>query len=90
MPNSRFVPTADVIGNQIVKLWCPIVWEAFCDYQLDSITLTRPETLAIRKGFWSTGFVKAVGDLSKREREEFFEKLEKLNLSGFEDQDHHS
>ena len=37
---------ANAIGD-IVKVWCPLVWEAFCDYQLNSITLSRVESLFI-------------------------------------------
>ena len=34
---------ATVIGEQIVAKWCPIVWEAFCDYRLNSIMLSAQE-----------------------------------------------
>jgi thymidylate synthase (FAD) len=35
---------ANVIGDEIVKRWCPVAWDAFQDYRLKAITLTRAET----------------------------------------------
>jgi len=32
---------ADIIGQEIVKRWCPTVWEAFVDYRLEAMTITR-------------------------------------------------
>jgi thymidylate synthase (FAD) len=32
---------ASVIGNEIVRRWCPMAWEAFVDYRLDGIVLSR-------------------------------------------------
>lgn len=34
---------ARVIGEEIVRRWCPLTWEAFCDYRLHAITLSRQE-----------------------------------------------
>jgi thymidylate synthase (FAD) len=34
---------ATIIGNEIVAKWCPFAWEAFVDYQLNSVFLTRLE-----------------------------------------------
>ncbi len=34
---------ASVIGRLIVAKWTPFVWEAFCDYTLESIKLSRHE-----------------------------------------------
>ena len=34
---------ANVIGNEIVRRWCPITWEAFRDYRMEAMTLTRLE-----------------------------------------------
>jgi thymidylate synthase (FAD) len=34
---------ADVIGHHIVAKWCPLVWEAFTDYRLNSLELARHE-----------------------------------------------
>jgi thymidylate synthase (FAD) len=39
---------ANVIGNEIVKRWCPIVWEAFIDYRISGSKLTRLEIDIIR------------------------------------------
>ncbi|MCD0462037.1 FAD-dependent thymidylate synthase [Roseiconus lacunae] len=40
---------ANVIGNAIVAEWVPICWEAFCDYRLGGIQLSRLEVDLIRK-----------------------------------------
>ncbi len=34
---------ANVIGNNIVKKWVPLAWEAFLDYRLNSLTLSSEE-----------------------------------------------
>lgn len=39
---------ANVIGNEIVSRWCPIAWEAFVDYRLKSVNLTRYDAEIIR------------------------------------------
>jgi thymidylate synthase (FAD) len=39
---------ANVIGHEIVRRWCPIVWEAFIDYKLRGSRLTRLEIDIIR------------------------------------------
>jgi thymidylate synthase (FAD) len=39
---------ANVIGHEIVKRWCPTVWEAFIDYRLRGSHLTRLEIDIIR------------------------------------------
>ncbi len=39
---------ATLIGNEIVSKWCPIAWEAFCDYRLNSTHLSNQETILIR------------------------------------------
>lgn len=39
---------ANVIGHEIVRRWCPIVWEAFIDYRLRGSSLTRLEIEIIR------------------------------------------
>lgn len=40
---------ADVIGNEVVKRWCPVAWEAFVDYRLGAMFLTRLELGLIRR-----------------------------------------
>lgn len=39
---------AATIGNEIVSKWCPVAWEAFSDYQLGALTLTRIDREVIR------------------------------------------
>lgn len=39
---------ANVIGHEIVRRWCPIVWEAFIDYRFRGSKLTRLEIDIIR------------------------------------------
>jgi thymidylate synthase (FAD) len=34
---------ANVIGSQIVARWCPLTWEAFLEYRLHSLSLSRSE-----------------------------------------------
>jgi thymidylate synthase (FAD) len=84
---------ARVIGEEVVSRWCPVVWEAFLDYQMNIVTLTRLEidivkaiggddtrkAMELAEGY---GWLKSddKGLKSNRERHEFEEKLEKLNL----------
>lgn len=85
---------ATAIGNEIVSKWCPITWEAFLDYRVNSIELSGPDTEIIKllvsgnqesvikkaEGF---GWLKRTekGLSSNRERLEFEEKLLKLGLT---------
>lgn len=39
---------ANVIGHEVVRRWCPIVWEAFIDYRMRGSSLTRLEIEIIR------------------------------------------
>lgn len=39
---------ANVIGNEIVSKWCPLTWEAFQDYRLHALTLSRIELEVLR------------------------------------------
>lgn len=85
---------ANVIGNEIVARWCPIAWEAFQDYYLNSINFSSLE-LKILKAVISNNIDEAIkiaedfGWLNKienrltrnRERIEFEEKLNLLGLS---------
>ena len=34
---------ANVIGNEIVSVWCPVAWSAFVDYRLNAKVLSRIE-----------------------------------------------
>jgi thymidylate synthase (FAD) len=84
---------ARTIGEEIVARWCPIVWEAFVDYEMEMLTLSRLEieiigaigrgdakgALALAEGF---GWLKRdeKGLKANRERTELEEKLARLNL----------
>ncbi|MBL0113896.1 MAG: FAD-dependent thymidylate synthase, partial [Saprospiraceae bacterium] len=39
---------ANVIGNEIVKKWCPITWDAFHDYKLSSMNFSKLEVEIIK------------------------------------------
>jgi len=83
---------AEVIGNEIVAKWCPIAWEAFLDYRVNSSHLTRLEMellLAVTQGesvkavelAKSFGWIKEDGSMKKnREREELEEKFGKMGI----------
>ena len=84
---------ANVIGNEIVRRWCPIVWEAFTDYRMNAMYLTgiekeiighlvkgetqKAEEVAAYNGWLSRGKKGLKGNL---EREELEAKLEVLGL----------
>ena len=34
---------AAIIGKEIVARWCPVAWEAFCDYRLRALTVSKLE-----------------------------------------------
>jgi thymidylate synthase (FAD) len=83
---------AEVMGHEIVAKWCPLTWEAFMDYRVNSSGFTRLEmeivqeimkdsgeaAIALAKSF---GWIKEDGAIkSNREREEFEAKLLKLNM----------
>jgi thymidylate synthase (FAD) len=85
---------ARVIGEEIVRRWCPIAWEAFVDYRMNAMALSRLEAeivQAVTRGDLDGARVLAAGygwlDAGKkglqrnRERSECEEKLERLNLS---------
>lgn len=82
-----------VIGHEVVRRWCPIVWEAFLDYQMETMTLSRleieivgalvhgdtPKALESADGFgWLRTDEK--GLKPNRERSELEEKLARLGL----------
>ena len=84
---------ANVIGKEIVSKWCPLAWEAFVDYRLNSIILSRID-IELIKAFNSGGVTSALqvarenglipkpgADFQKnRERNELEEKLEFLGI----------
>ena len=85
---------ATTIGEQIVAKWVPLTWEAFLDYRLGSLQLSRPESaiigalghgdaaearrIADEAGWLGTG---PTGLKRHRERQELEAKLTQLNLS---------
>jgi len=84
---------ADIIGREIVSRWCPITWEAFLDYSMNSLELSATEwqvvaAVAEADTSGAVEIAKAAGMLNmvegrlakNREREELEAKLEKLNL----------
>ncbi len=40
---------AEIIGQEIVSRWCPLVWEAFLDYRMSALSLTRLEIALLRE-----------------------------------------
>ena len=85
---------ANVIGDEIVSRWCPLAWEAFVDYRLRSLFVSRVEQDIIREmiagnaeaameiadqaGWLSRG---TSGLRRNRERDEMEAKLASLGLS---------
>ncbi len=83
---------AEVMWHEIVAKWCPLAWEAFMDYRVNSSGFTRLEmeivqeimknsteaAINLAKSF---GWIKEDGAVKRnREREEFEAKLLKLNM----------
>ena len=82
-----------VIGNEIVKRWCPVAWEAFEDYRLNALVLSRIEReiigalcrddpgaavrIAEKRGLLAPG---PEGLKRNRERQELEQKLAELGL----------
>jgi thymidylate synthase (FAD) len=83
---------AEIIGYEIVARWCPAAWEAFLDYRVNALHLTRLELevmLAAASGdnqkavdlAKSFGWIKEDGSVKKnREREELEEKFAKMAI----------
>ncbi len=67
---------ANIIGNEIVNQLWPLTWEAFCDYKLNSITLTALEI----KYFNNLKIPLEEIITNKRERDEAIEKFKLLGL----------
>lgn len=84
---------ADVIGKTIIKAWCPLAWEAFVDYRLEAMRLSRLDiemcAMIATSGTGAYGLAKEFGWLEddgkggrkkNREREEFEEKARRLGV----------
>ena len=39
---------ANIIGDKVVKQWCPLTWEAFLDYRFEALKLSRLELEVIK------------------------------------------
>ena len=85
---------AQVMGEEIVSKWCPIVWEAFLDYRMHAMGFSRIETEIIQRinagdARGATAIAEKHGWLEpgksgfkrNREREELEAKLTRLNLA---------
>lgn len=84
---------AEIIGQEIVSRWCPIAWEAFLDYRVNALELTRIDCEIIG-AIAAADDARAItlarsyeilpeeGEEVKRnmEREELEEKLNRLGL----------
>jgi thymidylate synthase (FAD) len=85
---------ASVIGNEIVSRWCPMAWEAFVNYRLDGMVLSRIDREIIshlaggrkaeaREVAERHGWLEHAKDGLKRNRERD-ELAAKLEILGFE------
>ncbi len=84
---------ANIIGNEIVARWCPIAWQAFKDYRLNSMILSVQESEILRslalndidgaillaEGY---GWLKKANGIliPSRERREAEQKLQRLGI----------
>lgn len=84
---------ANIIGNEIVSRWCPIAWEAFQDYRMNSLSFSVQEIEVLKKLYSgnkeeavkladSFGWLKIIDKRFAKniERMEFEEKLEILGI----------
>lgn len=80
---------ANVIGNEIIKPLFPLTWQAFVDYRLESMTLSRLDIELIRLLSATTvpertpAYVQNVAEMvfaNKRERQEALDKLTSLKM----------
>lgn len=71
---------ANVIGNEIVSQWCPLAWEAFKNYRLNSFSLSQIEIIVLnhfinnnakeaKKFLLSENLLSIEGDKIRRGRE---------------------
>src|SRR5262245_46811933 len=65
---------ARAIGD-VVQRWVPLAWEAFVDYRLDAMTLSRGEREAVRRMLAGEPVDFAALGLSQREQQELRAKL---------------
>lgn len=85
---------ANIIGNEIVSRWCPIAWEAFQDYRMNSLSFSVQEIEVLKKIYSgkkeeavkladSFGWLK-INDKRFAKNIERMEFEEKLDLLGIE------
>lgn len=55
---------------EIVKIWCPLVYEAFVEHRLEAQTFSKSQLEAIKKLIHGASFEEATKGLKKRENEE--------------------
>jgi len=68
---------ANIIGNEIIAKWCPLGWEAFEDYRLHGMSLSRLDIEALR--MLIAGDLNIEGTIpNKRELAEFKAKAQKI------------
>jgi len=70
------------IMADMVKVVCPIAYEAFMDYSLNALSFSGPELKVLKESLSDLSLTKeelVKRGLSRREAEEFLEKLEKLS-----------
>lgn len=84
---------ARTIGEEIISRWCPVAWEAFLDYRVNSVSFTDPElacltplmagdrdaavAAALERGLLRD---RKSGRIVTREGKEFSEKLDRFGL----------
>ena len=83
---------ATLIGTEIVQKWCPLAWEAFQDYRMNNLSLSKIEVEVIKlliagktedvlNILYENNFLSRDGQAKKnRERQELEEKLNFLNI----------
>jgi thymidylate synthase (FAD) len=73
---------ASAIGERIVATWCPLAWEAFVDYSLESLVLSKidKEIIALIGAGHAGDAVAKAQALGKRERSELEAKLQILEI----------
>ncbi len=70
-----------IVMAKIVKTVCPIAYEAFVDYSLDAVSFSGPELKVLSENLSDLPLTKeelVKRGLSKREADEFLEKLKKI------------
>lgn len=89
---------AGVIGREVMARWCPHTWQAFLDYRLEAMSLSRIELDVIRslagqdvtkaRQFASdAGWLKDGAPTKNRERDELTQKLARFGLVAPWDED---